>query len=620
MKSTSTSSKPPEKVENADIRQALWRSIQLVMESAPKELWQIGIFNLIRGVGPSAALYFSKIVIDQTASLAGTAANKPLDWTIVGQYPQLLTAVGALIGTNLFIESVSSIDTQMFAALRDRVQGAIEGKVIAKIANFNDIALFEQPELLNILQLTTKGIQRMQRLAFIFAGSFMGIFTLIPAVILAAGIALWVPLILLGFAIPSVVIDLRYWRKSWRVEESQAGLSREKEIYAKLLKEETYAKEMRLFSLQHVMLDRWNEIFDRLFKQMQDIRQEGAIALIALSFLGGIGSSIPYLYVIFGVVTGRFTLGDIALYTGVIIQLKRSLYMLVSNLGDIYDVALATRPVFQLLDLEPTLIDRPDALPLPDRGNGLMITNLSFSYPGSEKAILNNINFNIKPGEMVVLVGENGAGKTTLGKLLARLYDPSSGSIEWNGVDYKDVSLDEIRSRIAVVMQDYARFPATVRENVGWGYLPKLKEDKALEQVLKESGINHIIMELDQGLETPLGKQLEKGIDLSGGQWQRIAIARALLRLGTSELVIFDEPTAALDPKNEHEIYEIFRTIARGRMTIVISHRLSLARIADRIIVLEHGTILEEGNHAELIQHNGRYAEMFMRQASSYTN
>ncbi len=613
-----SSSKPPENVEKSDIRQALWRSVQLVMESAPKELWQIGIFNLIRGAGPSAALYFSKVVIDQTASLAGTAANKPLDWTIVGQYPQLLTAIGALIGTNLFIESVSSIDTQMFAALRDRVQGTIEGKVIAKIANFNDIALFEQPELLNIVQLTTKGIQRMQRLAFIFAGSFMGIFTLIPAVILAASIALWVPIMLLGFAIPSVVIDLRYWRKSWRVEESQAALSREKEIYAKLLKEENYAKEMRLFSLQHVMLDRWKELFDRLFKQMQDIRQEGAIALICLSIVGGIGSSIPYLYVIFGVVTGRFTLGDIALYTGVIIQLKRSVYSLVSNLGDIYDVALATRPVFQLLDLEPTLIDRPDALPLPDRGKGLTINNLSFSYPGSEKAILQDISFKVKPGEMVVLVGENGAGKTTLGKLLARLYDPNSGSIEWNGVDYKDVSLDELRSRIAVVMQDYAKFPATVRENVGWGYLPKLKDDRALEQVLSDAGINHVIMELEQGLETPLGKQLEKGIDLSGGQWQRIAIARALLRLGTSELVIFDEPTAALDPKNEHEIYEIFRTIARGRMTIVISHRLSLARLADRIIVLEHGKILEEGNHSQLIQHNGRYAEMFTRQANSY--
>ena len=316
--------------------------------------------------------------------------------------------------------------------------------------------------------------------------------------------------------------------------------------------------------------------------------------------------------------TGKFTLGDIALYTGIIIQLKRSVYTLVSNLGDIYDVALATRPIFQLLDLQPQLLDTVDVVPLPDRGNGLHIKDLSFGYPGSEKPILKQVTFKVKPGEMIVLVGENGAGKTTLGKLLARLYDPTSGSITWNGVDYKNLALSELRSRIAVVMQDYARFPATARENVGWGYLPKLHDDKSVEDVLKNAGIHQVILDLKHGLETPLGKQLENGMDLSGGQWQRIAIARALLRLGTAELVIFDEPTAALDPKNEHEIYEIFRTLAKGRMAVVISHRLSLARTADRIIVLEHGEILEEGNHDALIQLKGRYAEMFHRQASSY--
>ena len=622
---TMTSITPPlppndlDAAEKPDIRQALIRSLKLVIQAAPRELWQIGIFNLIRGAGPSLALYYSKVVIDQVAALAGsdrtTAANP---WTIAAAHPQLMNATIALIGINIFIESVSSIDTQMFAALRDRVQGTIEGQVIDKIANFNDIALFENPELLNIVQLTEKGIQRMQRLAFIFSGFFMGIFTLVPAVFFAASIEGWVPVLLLGFAVPSVIIDLRYHRKSWRVEEAQATLSREKGIYAKLLKEENYAKEVRLFSLQHVMLDRWREIFDRLFQQMQSIRREGTIALVSLAIFSGIGSSIPYLYVIFGVVTGKFTLGDIALYTGIIIQLKRSVYTLVSNLGDIYDVALATRPIFQLLDLQPQLLDTVDVVPLPDRGNGLHIKNLSFGYPGSEKPILKQVSFNVKPGEMIVLVGENGAGKTTLGKLLARLYDPTSGSITWNGVDYKNLALSELRSRIAVVMQDYARFPATARENVGWGYLPKLHDDKSVEDVLKNAGIHQVILDLKHGLETPLGKQLENGMDLSGGQWQRIAIARALLRLGTAELVIFDEPTAALDPKNEHEIYEIFRTLAKGRMAVVISHRLSLARTADRIIVLEHGEILEEGNHDALIQLKGRYAEMFHRQASSY--
>ena len=621
MKSTKLKSdKTAEVLDRPAIRQALWRSLKLVCQSAPQELWQMGFFNLIRGAGPSISLYYSKVLIDQVAALAGTRSIDGNPWAIAQAHPTLLNAAFTLIAINLFVESVSSIDTQVYAALRDRVQGTIEGKVIDKIANFNDIALFENPELLNIVQLTEKGIQRMQRLAFIFSASFMGIFMLVPAIVLAARIEWCVPILLLVFAIPAVVIDLRYWKKSWRVEEAQAGMSRERGIYAKLLKEENYAKELRLFSLQHVMLDRWREIFDRLFNQMQAVRREGTIVILLLSVLGGVGSSIPYLYVIFGVLSGKFTIGDIALFTGIIMQLKRSTYALIGNLGDVYDVALATRPVFQLLDLQPQLIDPIDAKPFAERGNGLQIQNLSFGYPGSEKSILKEISFTVKPGEMIVLVGENGAGKTTLGKLLARLYDPTQGGILWNGIDYRDLALSELRSRIAVVMQDYARFPATVRENVGWGYLPKLHDDRSVEQVLDNAGIQTVVLEMEHGLETPLGKQLENGIDLSGGQWQRIAIARALLRLGSAELVIFDEPTAALDPKNEHEIYEIFRTLARGRMAIVISHRLSLARSADRIIVLEHGEILESGTHDELLKHPGRYAEMFHRQASSYVD
>jgi ATP-binding cassette, subfamily B, bacterial len=411
---------------------------------------------------------------------------------------------------------------------------------------------------------------------------------------------------------------MRYWRRSWRVEVSQAPLTREKGIYVKLLKEENYAKEIRLFSLQNLLLQRWRDSFEQLFQQTQQVRREGTIVVLLVSLLGGVASSIPYVYVITGVVQGRFTLGDIALYTGIIAQLKRGLYTLVGNLGDVYDVALATKPVFQLLDLQPQIIDPISSQELPATGNGLELKQLSFTYPGSEKPTLKQIDLQVRPGEMVVLVGENGAGKTTLGKLLSRLYDPTSGEILWNDVNIRNVALDELRSRISVVMQDYARFPATVRENVGWGYLPKLPDDSAIQHVLAEAGINQVVLDLEYGLETRLGKQLENGIDLSGGQWQRIAIARALLRLGQSELVIFDEPTAALDPKHEQEIYDIFRTIARGRMAVVISHRMSLARIADRIIVLEHGEIIESGNHDALMALGGRYAEMFTRQAQSY--
>jgi ATP-binding cassette, subfamily B, bacterial len=355
---------------------------------------------------------------------------------------------------------------------------------------------------------------------------------------------------------------------------------------------------------------------------MEAVRRDEALSVMLWALLGGMGAAFPYIYVVLGVLQGTFTLGDLALYTGIILQVRRSLYILIGNTGDIYDVALATGPIFQLLDLQPQLVTGQDpiapALDLSPSQRGIQLQDVSFSYPGSDRPTLKHLNLTIQPGEMVALVGENGAGKTTLAKLLSRLYDPTQGSIYWNDQDFRTLELHDLRSRIAVVMQDYAHFPATLRENVGWGFLPKLQEDQAVQTVLQEAGLAYLSAELTQGLETPLGKQLEHGIDLSGGQWQRVAIARALIRLSQAELLLFDEPTAALDPKNEHEIYQIFRAIAKGRMTVVVSHRLALAKMADRIIVLEHGEVVEAGSHEELMARAGAYHLMFSRQMSSY--
>lgn len=602
--------------------QSLRRSLRLVAQAAPRELRRLAYINLITGIGPSISLLLGKIVIDEvTVIFKQGGVERPTE-LLLGN-PTLLWCVAIALILNLIVDAVDAIGTNLFATLRDRVEGFVRGKVLDKVSYFDDIALFETPELLNLLELTEKGLGRVQRLSFIIAATFVGVFTFVPSVLVSASVGWWVPLVLVASATPSIFVEMRHHRKSWRVEETQSGISRKMGIYSKTITSPDFAKEMRLFSLQDVLLDRWQGLFRTLFSSLERVRREGTTTVMAWSLVGGLGVAAPYVYVVLGVLDRTFTVGDLALYTGIILQLRRSLFILIAHTGDLYDVSLATAPIFQLLDLEPQLLSGAQRL-LPtaacDRAcQGLQFEQVGFQYPGVDQpAVLQNLTFHIQPTEMVALVGENGAGKTTLAKLLVRLYDPTAGRILWNGQDLRTVDLGELRSRIAVVMQDYAHFPATLRENVGWGKMADLQNDAAILTVLREADIEYLPETLKHGLETPLGRQLEDGIDLSGGQWQRVAIARALMRLDQAELLVFDEPTAALDPKNEHEIYRIFRTIAQGRMAVVVSHRLALAKMCDRIIVLEHGQILESGTHDELMALEGRYNSMFTRQASSY--
>ena len=621
--------------------QALWRSLGLIIKAAPIELRNLILLNIIRGGAPSAVLFLDKLIIDEVSRLLSqTQTAQP--FALMLSHPILLWSIGGVLSLKLVGDSLETMSSFAATSLRDRVQGFVEGKVLEKVANFDDIALFENPELLNIVELAKTGVSKIQQLAFTLSMTITGIFIFIPSISLAATIAWWVPVLMLISSSPSIYIKRKYSRIIWRVQRQQAKTSREMNLSARVLTGEEYAKELRLFGLQELWLKRWQGQFLQFFSEMQRIRKKGAIVVLFWSVFSRIGVALPFVYVVMGALGGRYTLGDVALYSGLIVQVEQSLQLLIGNYTNLYDISLGVSPIFQLLELKPELQSplgdvasrlpdgRQDARPtsqLPSHGQdarptkdkiGIEIKHLSFCYPGSNKSTVEDINLTINPGEMLVLVGENGAGKTTLGKLLGRLYDPTSGTIDWNGKDLRSYSLAYVRSRIAVVMQDYARFPSTVRENVGFGDLLSLSDDTAINQAISEAGISAKVNSLAAGLETPLGKQLEDGIDLSGGQWQRIAIARALMRLSTAEVLIFDEPTAALDPKTEHEIYSIFRQIAAGKTTIVISHRLGLAKIADRIAVMENGKIAEIGTHDELIASNGIYCSMFTRQASSY--
>ena len=624
--------------------QSLRRSLGLIIQAAPTEIRHLIWLNIIAGAAPSAVLFLDKIIIDEVSRLLlQTQTTQPL--ALMLSQPLLLWSIVGVITLKFLGDALETISSFVSTSLRDRVQGFVEGKVLEKVANFDDIALFENPELLNIVQLAKTGISQIQKLAFALSFAITGVFIFIPSVTLAAGIAWWVPLLMLLSSSPSIYIQRKYSKIIWKVIRKQAKITREMNLSSGVLTGEEYAKELRLFGLQELWLKRWQSQFLQFFTEIQLVRKKGSIVVLLWSMFSRIGVALPFIYVVMGALGGRYTLGDLALYSGLIVQVENCLQILIGNYTNLYDISLGVSPIFQLLDLKPELQSpivglvsrqplledsRQDARATnqvsdsrPDSratkyAIGIQIKHLSFCYPGSNKSTVENINLTIQPGEMIALVGENGAGKTTLAKLLCRLYDPTSGTIAWNGKDLRSLPIAEVRSRIAVVMQDYARFPTTVRENVGFGNLIYLSDDTAINQAISEAGISAKVKSLSQGLETPLGKQLEGGVDLSGGQWQRIAIARALMRLSTAEVLIFDEPTAALDPKTEHEIYSIFRQIAAGKTTIVISHRLGLAKIADRIAVMENGQIAEIGTHDELMELNEIYGSMFTRQASSY--
>jgi len=589
------------------------RALLLGCRAAPGEVRLLLVLNLLLGVTPIIILYTSKIVIDEVTQLAG---RQGLFAHLGSLLPQAILAFVACIFIMDTVETVRGLEIDNF---RDRVGGEARRQLLAKVAGFDDLSMFENPEALNTLQLAEKGADHLWRLVTAIGRMLIGLFAFVPAFLLTATIAWWVPPVLFLTALPTVFVVSRVEDFSWDVEESQAENVRYMKLYERILLTEIYAKEVRLFNLPAFFLGHWNVRFSAMFSAMKAARSRGTWMLVAWSVVGTLGAAIPYVFVVDGALRGAYTLGDLALFAGLIFQVRRSLELMIFEGGDLYQAAQGAGPLFDVLDMESALAREP--VPQGSSGSqayGVRFSHVSFSYPTSDRTALEDINLSISPGETVVLVGENGAGKTTLTKLLCRLYDPNQGEITWDGENIRSLDIGELRKRIAVVCQDYAHFPVTVRENIGFGDLSQMHHDATLLAVAGEVGLDRLVEALPDSLDTPLGTILEGGTDLSSGQWQRLALARALLRQPKAQLMILDEPTAAIDPQSEHEVLATLRHLARDKMALIVTHRMPLARSADRILVLKHGRIVEQGSHTELMSARGVYYTMFTRQASSY--
>jgi ATP-binding cassette subfamily B protein len=442
----------------------------------------------------------------------------------------------------------------------------------------------------------------------------------ITTVSLAASILFfspWLLVVLIGCVIPAFLGESHFAFLGYAQAFRQTPVKRQIDYLRFLGASKDSAKELKLFGLSKYLTDRFQKLSDDIYVQNVSLAKRRLLASSLLSLLTTVGYYGAYAYVILETVRGEMTVATLVFLTGAIAGASANLQMIFSTFSSIADQSLFLTDLLQFFAVRPTVFSKPNALKTPRPiKEGIEFREVSFSYPGSDRPILRNLNLFLKPDERIALIGENGEGKTTIVKLLTRLYDPTAGQILLDGVDLREYDLDDYASNIAVIFQDFMRYDMTAWENIAVGQIGARENLDKVELAARKSLAEGVIKKLPNGYDQMLGRRFETGVDLSGGEWQKVALARAYLR--DAQILVLDEPTAALDARSEHEVFERFAELTKGKMALLISHRFSTVKMADRIIVLEHGVIAEQGRHEQLMAHGGRYAEMFELQASSY--
>lgn len=432
----------------------------------------------------------------------------------------------------------------------------------------------------------------------------------------------WLLLLMAAGVLPSFVGETHYAFLGYAKNFRQTPAKRQMDYLRQVAGSREGAKELKVFGLSGFLTGRFRQISQRIYEENVALSRRKLFWGGSLALVGTLGYYGSYAFVIWRALHGAYSIGIFTLLTTAIQQASSNLQQAFSTASGIADQALFLTDLIAFFEMKPTLRSKPDALPAPRPIRaGFEFRNVSFTYPGTDRHVLRDFNFVFAPGERIALIGENGEGKTTVVKLITRLYDVTEGQILLDGVDLRDYSIEDLHHEIGVIFQDFMRYEMTARENIvvgrvdGNGSLESIRF-ACIEEAARKSQASQVIRKLPERYDQMLGRRFEGGVDLSAGEWQRLALARAYLR--DAQLLILDEPTAALDVKSELQVFERFAELTAGKMALLISHRFSTVRMADRIVVLEGGKLVEEGTHAQLLASGGRYATMFEMQAASY--
>jgi len=595
-----------------------WRDRVAALRNVPTVLhfvWESGravvIFGLvariIASLLPPALFWVSKLIIDTIYRILTThqPVGHRLWWLVAGEF-------ALAVATGLVGRLIDYSDT----LLAGRYMNHISVRVMQHAASL-DLMAYEDPVFYDKLERAR--VQATDRLYMIQAIGrlIQQVITTITLSVTIMVFSPWLLLLLVAGVIPAFVGETHFAFLGYAKNFKQTPIRRQLDYLRILGGSKEAAKELKLFGLQEFLSARFKVLSDQVYDEDISLARRKVIAGSVLSMIGTAGYYTAYVYAVWRTVTGVFSFGTLTLLANAIREASSNLQQTFSSLSTIADQALFMTDLIAFFDMRPTIRSKPNALPAPRPiRQGFEFRDVSFRYPGSPRLILNRLNFVLRVGERVALIGENGEGKTTIVKLLTRLYDPVEGQILLDGIDIREYDLDDLYREIGVIFQDFMRYEMTARENIAVGRIEHIKDLPLLERSAEKSMADEVVEKLPSHYEQMLGRRFEGGVDLSGGEWQKIALARAYLR--DAQLLILDEPTSALDARSEYEVFQRFSELTAGKMAIFISHRFSTVRMADRIVVLENGRIAEEGDHESLTHLGGRYAEMFELQAASY--
>jgi ATP-binding cassette subfamily B protein len=581
--------------------------LKIIWDSSPAVVTWGLILRAIAALSPLALLAVAKLIIDAVVTHLTHAASLRSDfwWLVALEF-------GLACLTSILNRIVDYCDT----LLADKFIRHISVRIMHHASRL-DLASYEDPLFHDKLERAR--VQATDRLGMVQQLGRL-VQQVITTATLAASILLfspWLLVVLIACVIPAFLGESHFAFLGYAQAFRQTPVKRQIDYLRFLGASKDSAKELKLFGLSKYLTDRFKKLSDDIYVQNVSLAKRRLFASALLSLLTTVGYYGAYAYVILETLQGKMTVGTLTFLTGAIAGASANLQMIFSTFSSIADQSLFLTDLLQFFAVRPTVYSKPNALktPRPIKA-GIEFRGVTFSYPGSDRPILRNLNLFLKPDERIALIGENGEGKTTIVKLLTRLYDPTAGQILLDGVDLRDYDLDDYASNIAVIFQDFMRYDMTAWENIAVGQIGARENLDKVELAAKKSLAEGVIQKLPNGYDQMLGRRFETGVDLSGGEWQKVALARAYLR--DAQILVLDEPTAALDARSEHEVFERFAELTRGKMALLISHRFSTVKMADRIIVLEKGVIAEQGRHEQLMAHGGRYAEMFELQASSY--